>query len=206
VVRLRPGNVVQVVYSATQGNFHTAIPPAGTPPGSVLEYAGTTAPVGYLMATGQAVSRTAYAKLFAAIGTTFGVGDGSTTFNVPDRRGRVSVGTDGGSGRLSTIAALANIGGIGGEQQHTLSIAEMPVITPTGSVTVSYPAHTYSLPTQSVGVAGGTGATVFVATTTPSSTSPPGPQSFGLSINGFGSGNAHNVVQPSIAMNFIIKY
>jgi hypothetical protein len=81
------GNVVQVVYSATQGNFHTIIPPSGTPTRTVFEYAGTTAPVGYLMAKRAGCQSNGYAKLFAAIGTTFGVGDGSTTFNLPDKRG-----------------------------------------------------------------------------------------------------------------------
>jgi len=58
------------------------------PAGSMVDFAGTTAPSGWLMADGAAVSRTVYASLFAAIGTEFGVGDGSTTFNIPDFRGR----------------------------------------------------------------------------------------------------------------------
>ncbi len=58
--------------------------PGGVPPGTVLPYAGSTAPTYYLMCDGSAVSRTTYAALFAVIGTTFGTGDGSTTFNLPD--------------------------------------------------------------------------------------------------------------------------
>lgn len=57
------------------------------PPGTVIFYAASSAPTGFLKANGAAVSRTTYAALFAAIGTTFGSGDGSTTFNLPDMRG-----------------------------------------------------------------------------------------------------------------------
>jgi microcystin-dependent protein len=61
---------------------------ATVPSGSVMTFAMNTAPTGWLKANGAAVSRTTYAALFSAIGTTFGVGDGSTTFNLPDMRGR----------------------------------------------------------------------------------------------------------------------
>lgn len=64
------------------------------PPGAVMHFARSTAPTGWLKANGAAVSRTAYAGLFAAIGTTFGVGDGSTTFNLPDMRGEFLRGWD----------------------------------------------------------------------------------------------------------------
>ena len=60
---------------------------AATPASTVIYVAQNTAPTGFLKANGAAVSRTTYADLFAAIGTTFGSGDGSTTFNVPDLRG-----------------------------------------------------------------------------------------------------------------------
>jgi len=80
-----------------------------TPPGTVDMFAGTTAPDGWLLCQGQAVSRTTYADLFAAIGTTWGSGNGSTTFNIPDSRGRFPVGVGTGfalasSGGASTVA------------------------------------------------------------------------------------------------------
>ena len=68
------------------------------PSGTVLYFAGQTAPAGWLKANGAAVSRTAYAALFAAIGTTYGAGDGSTTFNLPDLRGEFMRGWDDGRG------------------------------------------------------------------------------------------------------------
>lgn len=75
------------------------------PIGTVLPFAGSTAPVGWLLCNGQAVDRTIAADLFAAIGTTYGVGNGTTTFNLPDLRGRVVAGKDtatGSANRLTT--------------------------------------------------------------------------------------------------------
>lgn len=68
------------------------------PPGAVAAFARNSAPTGWLKANGAAVSRTAYASLFAAIGTTFGAGDGSTTFNLPDLRGEFARFWDDGRG------------------------------------------------------------------------------------------------------------
>lgn len=83
------------------------------PAGSVMAFAANTAPGGYLKANGAAVSRTTYARLFAAIGTTFGAGNGSTTFNLPDLRGEFIRGWDDGrgadTGRVFGSAQLATI-------------------------------------------------------------------------------------------------
>lgn len=68
------------------------------PTGAIQPYAGASAPVGWLMCSGQAVSRTTYAALFAVVGSAFGAGDGSTTFNVPDLRGEFLRGADNGRG------------------------------------------------------------------------------------------------------------
>jgi microcystin-dependent protein len=71
---------------------------SGIKAGTVAHFAASTAPTGWLKANGAAISRTAYAALFAAIGTTYGVGDGSTTFNVPDLRGEFVRSLDDGRG------------------------------------------------------------------------------------------------------------
>jgi microcystin-dependent protein len=76
----------------------TEVAAAAVPAGSVVQFACNTAPTGWLKANGAAVSRTTYASLFSAIGTTFGVGDGSTTFNLPDLRGYFSRNWDDGRG------------------------------------------------------------------------------------------------------------
>jgi microcystin-dependent protein len=68
---------------------------AMVPPGTIITYAGSTAPSGYLVADSAAVSRTTYAALFAVIGTTYGAGDGSTTFNLPNLVDRMPIGSGG---------------------------------------------------------------------------------------------------------------
>ena len=97
------------------------------PAGLVLPFAGATAPDGFLLCYGQAVSRSTYADLFAAIGTTYGAGDGSTTFNLPDLRGRVAAGKDdmggGAANRLTgggSGIAGTTLGAAGGAETQTL--------------------------------------------------------------------------------------
>ena len=77
----------------------------GTPPGTVAAFAGSTAPAGWLLCDGSAVSRTAYADLFAVIGTTYGAGNGSTTFALPDLRGRVAAGANASNALASRAGA-----------------------------------------------------------------------------------------------------
>ncbi len=101
-----PGEIIydssdSTFYGRTQSSTWVSLGSSATiavPAGAIVPYAGTTAPSGYLMADGSAVSRTTYAALFAAIGTSFGSGDGSTTFNLPDLRGKFMRGVSGSSG------------------------------------------------------------------------------------------------------------
>jgi Phage Tail Collar Domain len=86
--------------------------------GEVVPYAGSSAPVGALLCDGSAVSRTDYVGLFTAIGTTYGTGNGTTTFNVPDLRGRVAAGVDGGAGRITVGGSLA--AAVGAEKSNTM--------------------------------------------------------------------------------------
>ena len=88
----------------------------GLPPGSMVPFAGTNVPKGYLLCNGAAVSRTTYAKLFAAIGTKWGAGDGSTTFNLPNSHRRFMEGTT-SAGEVGQYveAGLPNITGTFGE-------------------------------------------------------------------------------------------
>ena len=86
--RLAIGTTGQVLTVAGGvPSWATPAVPSGTPTGTVIFHAKNTAPTGFLKANGAAISRSTYADLFTEIGTTFGVGDGSTTFNVPDMRG-----------------------------------------------------------------------------------------------------------------------
>lgn len=109
----------------------------GVPPGATFGYAGATLPTGYLWCDGTAVSRTTYARLFTAIGTTFGAGDGATTFNLPDMNGRMLVYRDRtGAGRITTAGSAvdgATLGATGGAQNVTLVANNIPLHTHTFS-------------------------------------------------------------------------
>lgn len=108
--------------------------------GTVVDFAGPTAPNGYLACDGSEISRTTYAGLFVAIGTTWGGGDGTTTFNLPNFQGAVALGS----------GALA-VGDTGGSDTTTLAIANLPAHTHT----VQDPGHQHvSLTATSVNTAG----------------------------------------------------
>lgn len=104
------------------------------PPGSVISYAGTSSPEGWMICNGIAVSRVDYADLFAVIGTAYGPGDGSTTFNIPDFRGKVAAGLQTGSGYFDIL------GKTGGAETHQLAVSEIP----SHSHSVDPPAETSS--------------------------------------------------------------
>jgi microcystin-dependent protein len=148
-----------------------------TPAGVIQQYAGDSAPSGYLLCQGQAVSRTTYAALAAVIGVTYGSGDGLTTFNVPNLKGRIPVGRD------SAQAEFIDMGGTGGAKTHTLATTEMPAHTHT---------ENYHSPVNYNCKGDGNGW----ATRGNSSTA----------TGSAGSGLAHNNLQPYIVLNYIIKY
>lgn len=111
------------------------------PSGAMLQWPTATAPTGFLLCTGAAVSRTIYAALFAVIGTTFGAGDGTTTFNLPDFDNRFPVG----AGDLYAVAAT-------GGSKDAVNISH------THTATVTDPGHTHTLPrTNSVNTGGAYG-------------------------------------------------
>lgn len=194
-----------------------AAPPQALPIGAVIDYAGSTAPSFWLFAYGQNVSRTTYAALFAAIGTTYGVGDGVTTFTLPDLRGRVVAGKDdmGGSSanRLTDQTDGLNgdtLGDTGGAETTTIAQANLPNVSlssgslsATSETTVSTGGTKYWGTTTAgwgsdggglSGPVNGTAASLTATTTTTiSGTVPLG-----------GSGTAVNNVQPTIVLNKII--
>lgn len=107
---------------------------AAMPVGAVVPYAGATAPAGWLLCDGAAVSRTTYANLFAVIGTAFGPGDGATTFNVPDLRDRVPLGA-------SATKARGSVGG-----SDTIDVAQLPPHShDLGSHTHAIPNHQHAV-------------------------------------------------------------
>lgn len=92
----------------TWGN---ALPTSTIPSGAMTEFGGTSAPSGWFICDGSAISRTTYAALFAQVSTLYGIGDGSSTFNLPDKRGRVGVGYA-ASGGHTDVATIGNNDGL----------------------------------------------------------------------------------------------
>ena len=208
--RLAKGTAGQYLATnsgATAPEWVTA--PTSVPTGVLNPYAGATAPVGWLLCFGQSISRTTYATLFTAIGTTYGSVSG-TTFNLPDMRGQVTAGLDnmGGTSRNRVVDTDADvlggeIGDSGGHTHgaHALTEAEMPSHS-----------HTLNLNTHSSSGESPTGDCLDVNTmntgaysgstaTTGGGSSPGGAQ-------GPGDGHTHTseeALQPTIFLNYIIK-
>jgi microcystin-dependent protein len=154
------------------------------PSGVVFPYAAAgNPPPGYLVCNGLTVSRTTYAALFAAIGTTYGAGDGSTTFALPNLMGRFPVGLNTADNNFKTMGLQ------GGESSHILSTAEMPshrhpINYQSGAnVNLNSGGVQYNL---NWGTAGANGNDTFA--------------------DYVGGGGAHNNLQPYMVMNYIIKY
>lgn len=156
------------------------------PIGAVQQFAGAVAPTKYLLCNGQAVSRTTYKTLFDVIGTIYGAGDGSTTFNVPDFQNRVPVG----------VSSTKALGHQDGYETHTLSIDEMPKHTHIQEQ------HRHSIALKEGaaqnGSTGGAGNNKYAGT--------PGYTDYTTPINKeTGGGKAHNNMQPYTTINYIIR-
>ena len=162
------------------------------PAGCLLPYAGSTAPVGFLLCYGQSLVRTEYASLFAAIGTTYGSADG-THFTLPDMRGRIPLTLDNMGGSDAGRLTMANTLGLtGGEEKHQLSVGELAQ-------------HGHSLASGEGGTAyreSGTGSLAAGSTTF---VRLGGTNQQGRAENN-GSDTAHNNLQPYVLMNYIIKF
>jgi microcystin-dependent protein len=172
---------------AVDGSQLTNLPAASIPAGVIVPFAGSTAPSGWLLCYGQQVSTSAYANLYAVIGTTYGSGSG--TFGIPDLRGRAAFGADAmggtaanrlGSGNTGGITGSATLGASGGQQSHTLTAAEIPS----------------GLGTFWNGSSGGQGLL----------DSAPNAAAIATTASAGGGGGAHNVTPPALVLNYIIKY
>jgi len=218
------GSVYEAVYLSSVNqwrmkNFYQV--PYVMPIGAGMDYWGSSVPSNnFAFPVGQAISRTTYATLFALIGTQFGGGDGSTTFNLPDKRGRVSAANDGMGGStagrltLSYFGAGNVVGTAGGSEGQVLSPTQIPQITSTASANlgVSVSSSRYvaqqandasAFSAQAGGPTGGVSAGAgFSVGTLASSGSASGTVS-STSNNTGGAG--HLNVQPTIICNYIIR-
>lgn len=189
------------------------------PAGVVVDFAGAAAPTGWLICDGSAVSRATYPNLFSNIGTTHGAGDGSTTFNIPDCRGKTVHGKA-ASGTFQTLGAT------GGAETHVLTTAELPVHShsisdPGHGHSISDPGHTHSVPSIRAVADAATGSsgakqwgtagavidiyTAFITSTQGTGVSVVGNSTGITGTNNAGSGSAHSIVQPYIVLNKIIR-
>jgi microcystin-dependent protein/predicted acyltransferase (DUF342 family) len=166
----------------------------GNPTGTILMWSTSSAPTGYVLCDGTAQSRTTYSDLFAVIGTTYGSGDGSTTFNVPDMRSRFPLGYGQGTGLTNRT-----LNQTGGEETHTLSWNEMPAHTHTGTTDLNAMALLNNGATNMSGASNPAGPD--------SQTTQYGTYSHdhGFTTNSAGGGQAHNTMPPFLVVNFIIK-
>lgn len=193
------------------------------PPGTLMMYIASTAPEGWLICNGLAISRTTYSALFGIMGTIYGAGDGTTTFNLPDMRGRSPLGYGTGAG----LSARA-LGAIGGTETHLLTAAEMPEHTHTGTTassgththTVNDPGHTHTQTTvnDDFNNSGGSppGFTTdsqgsmtwsnINSSTTGITINSAGAHTHTFTTDSAGSGVAHNNMSPFIVVNYIIKW
>jgi microcystin-dependent protein len=206
------GTPYMALYNNTDGAFYLhgmGGNAYGIPLGAGMDYWLPTAPSSaFAFPIGQAISRTTYAKLFAAMGMTYGVGDGSTTFNLPDRRGRVSAQLD-PSAAVLTSATMSpdgnTLGAKGGGQQSTLGTSNLPAYTPSGSVSSALTSNIQGV--NLVTTAGG------------ANTAQPGPaqsvtsfinvsQSVSSSFTGSAQGGSSapfSNMPPAIACNYIMR-
>lgn len=185
---------------------------SGIPVGSWIPYGGDTPPTGYLLCYGQEISRSDYAELFAVIGSKYGVGNGTTTFNVPDLRGRATVGRDDMGGTPASRVTTAGsgidgktMGAVGGAQNHTLTVDQMPSHNHGGD-TSSAGSHHHTIGfNQYFGYVPGGGGSGPYQTVTSGGTATTTDGAHSHAITAQGGGQAHNNMQPSLIGNFIIR-
>jgi microcystin-dependent protein len=219
---------VPTILAYTGAYFEVLLQNVTTPVGQIIGYAGTTAPSGWLLCNGGSYNTYTYRTLHAIVSNTYGgtaYNPGTTdqigavtTFNIPDLRGRTIAGLDNMGGTDAGRLSWANtLGTTGGTETHTITTAEMPSHTHTQN------AHTHTQDAHSHGSTGNdftlwTGATVTAATgagvTLPSGLSISAQTGSATATNqnttatnqNTGGGGAHNNMQPTMLMNYIIKF
>lgn len=197
-------------------------------PGLIYMFGGSVAPTGFLICDGSAISRSTYADLFSVIGTTYGVGDGSTTFNLPDMSGRVPIG----------VSLDIDLGDVGGEETHTLLTNELPshshgipahghthsikATTPQLTHSITQPMFTYqpttgsrktsssssrNWTTSNTTTAASRSANLAIANHAASSCTKAGSVTDcnAFDMESVGGDGAHSNMQPYIALNYIIS-
>ncbi len=200
------------------GSAWVAIATTGVavPAGTIAPFAGTVAPAGWAFCNGQELSRSSYPQLFSTLSTVYGSGNGSSTFNLPDLRGRAAFGKDdmGGTAanRLTTAGGIngTTLGAAGGAQAKTLAVAELP--THSHTYKDAYFAENHNTSGRMGGGSRyGTAASTdndnsfYFRTTSEGHTGDATSSSTNISTSNTGSGNSFSLVNPGIVLNYIIK-
>jgi microcystin-dependent protein len=220
-VELLPGTIIQgtpyvAIYNNSDGSFYLQGffgNPYNIPLGAGLDFWGTTAPnASFAFPIGQAISRTTYAALFSIMSTTYGAGDGSTTFNLPDKTGRVSAMRESTAARLTSTYFGGNstaLGAAGGGESNFLGTPNLPPYTPVGSVSVAV-TSTSGIVVQGVtlgvtGFGGGSNSFMPLANTTIAGVlTSTGTGAFSGIAQG-GTATPFRTTQPTIVCNYIIR-
>ena len=187
---------------------NTSVPPQFfLQTGVLLPYAGSTAPTGFLLCYGQAVSRATYANLFAICGTAFGAGNGSTTFNIPDMRGRGWIGLDNmGGGAASRVALAITMGYSAGFESlnlaHTHTTGDHALTVP------ELPSHSHTVTSAVTGTSGGAGggATPFPAWAANQTSSVGGSATHNHGATASSLSSTQESMPPFVTGSWIIKY
>lgn len=209
---------VPVVFDGTTAWYDNY---AGTPPGTFMPYGGSSIPAGFLLCYGQSVLRATYPQLFAAIGTSWGSVDG-THFTLPDCRGRLLAGADNMGGSAANRLTGYSFGSTGGSQNQTIAQANLPNVnfnggisgTAAGSLSGNIGSGGYmsngnfSVASYTGGAFNGPGfpVTAGMFNNVPISTSGSLSVSGSASVSSGGSGTALPIVQPTMAVNVMIRY
>lgn len=179
-------NPLPIPLSQVTGYQNYVASVAAAPSGTLVPYAGASAPGGWLFADGSAQSRTTYATLFGVIGTTYGAGDGSTTFNLPDVRGRVPVGK-GTNGDVSALAASDGLSVANRSPKHN------------SSDNIDFSANIYQNGGGGPGIAGSNGLTFISAIDL-------GAGTYGAKSGSVGPGGSRPTDTPAfVVVNYLIK-
>jgi len=182
--------------------------PYNVPLAAGMDYWGPTTPnSAFAFPVGQAISRTAYAALFAIMGTTYGNGDGSTTFNLPDKTGRVSAMKESSATRLTSTyfgGTSTTMGAVGGAESKALVTANLPAYTPAGSISNGAISISHNAAANGGGSSTGGGAFPLNVPGTATISASQATSSFAGAAQG-GTSTPFSIVQPTIISNYIMR-
>jgi microcystin-dependent protein len=182
--------------------------PYNVPLAAGMDYWGPTTPnSAFAFPVGQAISRTTYAALFAIMGTTYGNGDGSTTFNLPDKTGRVSAMKESSGTRLTSAyfgGTSTTMGAVGGAESKTLVTANLPAYTPVGSISNGAISISHNAAANGGGSSTGGGGFPLNVPGTATISASQATSSFAGAAQG-GTSTPLSIVQPTIISNYIMR-